>query len=943
MSSIDKLADILYKEFVFKSSLGDYIIQETYPNSDENITIHGLNVSDDIVISDNKYIFKNHRRKALGTHEDFTRFQLIRYNSVKFVEESKAQAVIERIQEKRNQGRALMELWKVYSEKELEKSLSLKDSIGDLNYSEARDTADNIKTIKLNLTDDQKKIIKEKENDLKMSSLDKVGVTGSSMNSYKIKSVYRKYNSWLIDLYDEDDTLDTSGVLCVSTKGDETVNKRRKKAQQTLEDNANLLLRNLHFAIEDEADSMIEQRINNENAITPRTRKFLKEKFGVDSLTEDQEEAVRIAINTPDIAVIQGPPGTGKSTVIAVICDRLIEISEKNNKKLGDKQPNVKNILASAFQNDTVEHIASKIETNGLPTIKLGKASISISAEDITINKMIDSIDNSLKFYSNSTIDSRYSVKLKQIKQIYEKEYEIETMRRSIQFIVNEMNLSEELWSEWIELNRDESSNSESYIKILKALRNLSTDAVSYDDNGYNEVRKLLRCGITFTAEETDILKNAPIDEPEDSFLEFLLGVKSKYIDVYETGTTVNGALNLQLLVWIDDAISYMKEREESAFEDDDTFIASILESLREDLSGQTEYIRKTIKEYGESIAATNQKAGSLDMENLRFNNVILEEAARSNPLDLLIPMTRALKKIIMVGDQKQLPQLIEPDIVDAAVEIHTDNAKREYLRKSYEQSLFGIIYKNLEKSTLPRRIQLKKQFRMHPAIGEFIGQLYYDGTLETGLADQADRRKHNLSIPELKGKVMAFCDVDSSIGSETKGIGKCRIAEAKRVISLVQEIMADPKSENLSIGIITFYSKQVDQIFEAAEQVNLAVSTSTGDYEINDAYKITADGREKLRIGTVDSFQGKEFDIVILSTVRSNQISEEDENFLRKFGFLTLDNRLNVAFSRAQRLLIVCGDSSMFSSEFAKRHVEGLYEFYVNQTSNSEYGTRFK
>jgi len=58
-------------------------------------------------------------------------------------------------------------------------------------------------------------------------------------------------------------------------------------------------------------------------------------------------------------------------------------------------------------------------------------------------------------------------------------------------------------------------------------------------------------------------------------------------------------------------------------------------------------------------------------------------------------------------------------------------------------------------------------------------------------------------------------------------------------------------------------------------------------------------------------------------------------------FGFLTLENRLNVAFSRAQRMLIVVGDGEMFSDEFAQSYVEGLFEFYTNLSTHGEYGSR--
>ena len=141
-------------------------------------------------------------------------------------------------------------------------------------------------------------------------------------------------------------------------------------------------------------------------------------------------------------------------------------------------------------------------------------------------------------------------------------------------------------------------------------------------------------------------------------------------------------------------------------------------------------------------------------------------------------------------------------------------------------------------------------------------------------------------------------------------------------------------------MGIITFYAKQVDEIFHAASKFGFSEYETDGSYSISEKYKMTADGREKLRIGSVDSFQGKEFDIVILSTVRSNDFERSDDNVNKVFGFLTLSNRLNVAFSRAEKLIITVGDAKMFSDEYAKTYVRGLYEFYTN-LSVGKYGNR--
>ena len=141
----------------------------------------------------------------------------------------------------------------------------------------------------------------------------------------------------------------------------------------------------------------------------------------------------------------------------------------------------------------------------------------------------------------------------------------------------------------------------------------------------------------------------------------------------------------------------------------------------------------------------------------------------------------------------------------------------------------------------------------------------------------------------------------------------------------------------------MTFYSKQVDILFEEAINRGYAEHNKDGSYSICPDYQKTKDGEEKLRIGSVDSFQGKEFDIVILSTVRSNNIERIDENYLKVFGFLTLFNRLNVAFSRAKKMIVVVGDGEMFNDEYAKKHTEGLYEFYASFSKDEKYGTRIR
>ncbi len=100
----------------------------------------------------------------------------------------------------------------------------------------------------------------------------------------------------------------------------------------------------------------------------------------------------------------------------------------------------------------------------------------------------------------------------------------------------------------------------------------------------------------------------------------------------------------------------------------------------------------------------------------------------------------------------------------------------------------------------------------------------------------------------------------------------------------------------NFTFGVITFFSEQKRRLEQALK------------------------GYANLEIGTVDSFQGKEFDVVFLSSVRTH--------YTEGFGFLKDSLRLCVALSRQKRALIVVGDREKFETPEAKDKVSGLFEF---------------
>ena len=921
--NLEEIPGRLYNEYAFSTPFVNYLFVETFPNNN-NFRIHGLQTHIDIKIDDGIWqIYRPTKKPFPRRYDDFLSYCLLKFSRINFVEKSEAKIADEFIRQQEITGNAILRLWEIYSGIEERRAHEFKDRVGELHFSAANLRKDGVTTIKLEPSEDQDKMLSE-ETDLFLTSSFNVKGTDDVV-SFKAYNKHLHLATILSEEYPIKQN--ASGIMTVNVKGDEAVQKRREFALKQLDKKSSLVLLNLKFAIEGQAKAMF-SKPRKLKPLSDRTRQFIKDKFGIDDLTNDQKEAVDIAINTPDIAVIQGPPGTGKSTVVAVICHRLIELAESDDQL--DKV-----ILASAFQNDTVEHIASKIETFGLPTIKVGKDIQGVRAEDGYIAKMQSSIDTALQSLSPNSKVNRMSKKLYELKLLLSKENNQDAVRARINDLLRVTDISEDLLADWKSICRE--VKLEDGDKAINALRGLRTDLGSYSDDGFMRIRKVMNAGIKFTEEERELLEFAPSEDEEipDGFLQKLKEIQDKYLSaIYSQENTVKSGVDVSLITWLDEAIDYFQKKEESSYEDVDTFLTANLESIRDDLFGSSDFIRETIRHYGQSVAATNQFSGSQEVNNLRYENVILEEAARSNPLDLLIPMVRASERIIMVGDQRQLPHLLENDIVDEA--INGDVEKR----KKYEESLFGILFDNLAEATPKRRVTLTKQFRMHPVIGDFISKTYYDNQISSEMVNPANKQ-HGLSIPWAKDKVAVFCNVPKMEGMESRGgRSKERISEAVRIVELLNEMREDPAFENLSIGIISFYSKQVDRISEEASKYGYTERESDGSYRIAPVFQLTKDKREKLRIGSVDSFQGKEFDIVILSTVRSNNILRIDENNLRVFGFLTLENRLNVAFSRAQKMLVTVGDAEMFSDDFADIYVHGLHDFYTKLTVG-EYGSR--
>jgi superfamily I DNA and/or RNA helicase len=354
-----------------------------------------------------------------------------------------------------------------------------------------------------------------------------------------------------------------------------------------------------------------------------------------------------------------------------------------------------------------------------------------------------------------------------------------------------------------------------------------------------------------------------------------------------------------------------------------------VLAAYLHDLENDPGAVREALEHYTVVLAATCQQAAGGEMRAVRgveegsadFQTVIIDEAARVSPLDLFIPISMAKRRVVLVGDHRQLPHMLEPEVErDVAAAVAKGDLAQE-AQDALKESLFGRLWDALQeleaRDGIRRTVRLDTQFRMHPVLGELVSGSFYDGKLASGMKPEPFAHDLPGYVKDGRPCVAAWLDVPGGPGrEERRGRSKSRPSEAKRIAREVKTLIeADPR---LTFGIIAFYKDQVGAIAEALIQEGLAARKDAGGWQIAERWRRTEDGRgERLRLGTVDSFQGKEFDVVFLSVTRSNEMpGETDEQRRRKYGHLLLANRLCVAMSRQHRLLIVAGDRAFAATQ---------------------------
>lgn len=271
-------------------------------------------------------------------------------------------------------------------------------------------------------------------------------------------------------------------------------------------------------------------------------------------------------------------------------------------------------------------------------------------------------------------------------------------------------------------------------------------------------------------------------------------------------------------------------------------------------------------------------------LNNYRFPFVLVDEATQACESECLLPLLKGAKQVILVGDHCQLGPVV----------LCKDSAKA-----GMKMSLFERLVKLKVK---PHMLQV--QYRMHPRLSEFPSNTFYNGNLQNGISPE-DRVHLNVNFnwPN-PNKPLFFYHVCGVEQFSQSGTSYLNIKEAEFIEKAVTSLLkSNVKPEQ--IGIITPYEGQRSYIVSHMIK-NGSVTTSL--------YK-------EIEVASVDSFQGREKDYILLSCVRSN-----DNHGI---GFLNDPRRLNVALTRARYGLIIVGNANALSKHTLWNNL--LYHFKSN------------
>jgi superfamily I DNA/RNA helicase len=314
---------------------------------------------------------------------------------------------------------------------------------------------------------------------------------------------------------------------------------------------------------------------------------------------------------------------------------------------------------------------------------------------------------------------------------------------------------------------------------------------------------------------------------------------------------------------------------------------AGLLSEWRDRVREADRDLQHELVRYADVVAATCiGTATTALLAELEFDLAIVDEAGQIALPNLLVPLVRA-RRSILVGDHHQLPPFLDDDVrrwVDTLAGTRDLGAKQaaeigDLLRKSAFEQLYGSIGDD-------HRTMLTIQRRMPETLARFVSQTFYHDVLRTEQASTT-------ADPVFHSPIAMIDTADRPLNERAERERRGRSAENwnqhgfdnEREAELITKLVTQYRRWYQDWGVIVPYRAQADLI-------GMRLTEALGDAQhISD------------NVGTVDSFQGGERDLIVYGFTRSNDRGE--------IGFLKELRRINVAITRARHQLVLVGDTT--------------------------------
>jgi hypothetical protein len=312
---------------------------------------------------------------------------------------------------------------------------------------------------------------------------------------------------------------------------------------------------------------------------------------------------------------------------------------------------------------------------------------------------------------------------------------------------------------------------------------------------------------------------------------------------------------------------------------------AALLQEWRGRVGEAEQDLQRELVRYADVVAATCiGTATTTLLAELRFDLAIVDEAGQISLPNLLVPLVRA-RRSVLLGDHHQLPPFLDEDVrrwtetLPGPQELRPEEAAEigDLLHKSAFEQLYGGVGED-------HRVMLTLQRRMPEALARFVSRAFYDDVLKT---------EHPGTIGDpIFGSPIAMVDTADRPASERAERRRPGSEDWNRhgyvnplEAGLIASLIARYTRHYSDWAVIVPYRAQADLIGKLLIEL-LGDAGQTGD-----------------NVGTVDSFQGGERDLIVYGFTRSNLHGD--------IGFLKELRRLNVAITRARQQLVLIGDTA--------------------------------